>query len=62
MIVGFEPRNDLLFRDDLARLFILTDGAPEGYQGNVGLVTKFIPGLRCAIPPRRRPLWLVRRP
>ena len=26
------------------------DGAPEGYQGNVGLVTKFIPGLPLRDP------------
>ncbi len=49
VIVGFKSPDDMLFRSDLknwaARLdLILTvDGAPECYEGNIGLVTKFIP-------------------
>lgn len=41
----------MLFRDDLARwdrlinLTLTVDGAPEGYEGNIGLVTKYIPDL-----------------
>ena len=53
---GFRSPNDLLFRDDLARweslvdLILTVDGAPEGYEGNVGLVTKYIPGLPLRDP------------
>ena len=56
VIVGFRSPNDLLFRDDLARweslvdLILTVDGAPEGYEGNVGLVTKYIPGLPLRDP------------
>ena len=50
-IVGFRSPSDMLFRDDLARwdqlinLTLTVDGAPEGYEGNIGLVTKYIPDL-----------------
>ena len=56
VIVGFRSPNDLLFRDDLAcwenlvDLILTVDGAPEGYEGNVGLVTKYIPGLPLRDP------------
>ena len=49
VIVGFRSPDDMLFRDDLKRwdkkldLILTVDGAPEGYEGNIGLVTKFIP-------------------
>ena len=49
VIVGFKSPDDMLFRDDLKRwdekldLCLTVDGAPEGYTGNIGLVTKFIP-------------------
>ena len=49
VIVGFRSPDDMLFRDDLERwaktldLILTVDAAPEGYQGNIGLVTKFIP-------------------
>ena len=49
LIVGFRSPDDMLFRDDLKRwdkkldLILTVDGAPEGYEGNIGLVTKFIP-------------------
>ncbi|MBR2782729.1 MAG: anaerobic sulfite reductase subunit B [Firmicutes bacterium] len=52
VIVGFKSPDDMLFRDDLKRwdekldLILTVDGAPEGYEGNIGLVTKFIPGLK----------------
>ncbi len=51
VIVGFKSPSDMLFRDDLARwdkkldLILTVDGAPEGYEGKVGLVTKYIPDL-----------------
>lgn len=51
VIVGFKSPDDMLFRDDLKRwdeeldLILTVDGAPEGYEGNIGLVTKFIPDL-----------------
>ncbi len=49
VIVGFRSPSDMLFRDDLKRwdqaldLILTVDGAPEGYTGNIGLVTKYIP-------------------
>ncbi len=49
VIVGFRSPDDMLFRDDLKvwdeklDLFLTVDGAPEGYEGKVGLVTKYIP-------------------
>lgn len=52
VIVGFKSPDDMLFRDDLRRwdekldLILTVDGAPEGYEGNIGLVTKFIPDLK----------------
>ena len=51
VIVGFRSPDDLLFRDDLARweraldLTLTVDAAPEGYEGAIGLVTKYIPDL-----------------
>lgn len=51
VVVGFKSPNDMLFREDLAawdkklNLILTVDGAPEGYTGNVGLVTKYIPDL-----------------
>lgn len=49
VIVGFKSPDDMLFRDDLkvwdkkVDLWLTVDGAPEGYPGRVGLVTKYIP-------------------
>ena len=49
VIVGFKSPDDMLFRSDLKNwadrldLILTVDGAPEGYEGNIGLVTKFIP-------------------
>lgn len=49
VIVGFRSPDDMLFRDDLKLwaekldLILTVDAAPEGYTGNIGLVTKFIP-------------------
>ena len=49
VIVGFKSPGDMLFRDDLKRwkekldLILTVDGALEGYEGKIGLVTKYIP-------------------
>lgn len=51
VIVGFKSPEDMLFHEDLKRwaqrvqLTLTVDGAPEGYDGNIGLVTKYIPDL-----------------
>lgn len=56
VIVGFRSPDDMLFRDDLRRwdeklnLILTVDGAPEGYTGNIGLVTKYIPDLPLRDP------------
>lgn len=56
VIAGFRSPDDMLFRDDLKRwdsrlnLTLTVDGAPEGYTGNIGLVTKFIDGLPLKDP------------
>lgn len=51
VIVGFKSPDDMLFRDDLKTwndrldLILTVDGAPEGYDGKIGLVTQYIPDL-----------------
>lgn len=56
VIAGFKSPSDMLFRDDLKewekklKLTLTVDGAPEGYTGNIGLVTKFIEGLPLKNP------------
>ena len=56
VIVGFRSPSDMLFRDDLRKwdesldLILTVDGAPEGYEGNIGLVTRYIPDV---------PIWDV---
>lgn len=51
LIAGFKSPDDLLFREDFDRwagvmkLILTVDGAPGGYGGHVGLVTKYIPEL-----------------
>ncbi len=48
LIVGFRSLKDLLFRDDLKRwsekldIIVTVDKAEDDYEGNVGLVTKYI--------------------
>ena len=55
-ITGFRSPSDMLFRDDLEawekrlNLILTVDGAPEGYAGNVGLVTKYIADLPLRDP------------
>lgn len=52
LISGFKSPGDILFKDDMNQWeksidFILTvDSATEGYDGNVGLVTKYVPELK----------------
>ena len=52
VIVGFRSPDDMLFRDDLKKwderldLWLTVDGAPEGYEGKIGLVTKYIPDVK----------------
>ena len=56
VIAGFKSPADMLFKDDLKewekklKLTLTVDGAPEGYTGNIGLVTKFIEGLPLKNP------------
>lgn len=51
LIAGFRSPQDILFKDDLKRwsekleVIVTVDKACEGYDGNVGLVTKYIPNL-----------------
>ena len=51
LIAGFRSPKDILFKDDLKKwsekldVTVTVDGAEEGYEGNVGLVTKYIPNL-----------------
>ncbi|UEL47932.1 MULTISPECIES: anaerobic sulfite reductase subunit AsrB [Terrisporobacter] len=51
LIVGFKSPKDLLFKDDLKKwsekldILVTVDKAEEEYEGNVGLVTKYIPKL-----------------
>lgn len=51
LIAGFKSPEDILFREDFRRwkdtmnLILTVDGAPDGYEGNTGLVTDYIPGL-----------------
>lgn len=52
LICGFKSVNDVLFKDDLKRwsdsihLIQTVDKADEDYQGNVGMVTKYIPDIK----------------
>ena len=52
LIVGFRTINDALFKDDLKRwteklnVIVTVDKETEGYDGFVGLVTKYIPDLK----------------
>lgn len=52
LICGFKSVHDVLFKDDLKRwdetihLIQTVDRADEDYQGNVGMVTKYIPDMK----------------
>lgn len=52
LIAGFKSPKDVLFAKDLEEwskkldVILTVDGAEEGYKGNIGLVTKYIPELK----------------
>lgn len=52
LICGFKSPEDILFKDDLKawkdkiNLILTVDKAEEGYEGNTGLVTTYIPDLK----------------
>lgn len=52
LIVGFRSPQDILFKDDLKRwsekleVIVTVDKADENYNGNIGLVTEYIPNLK----------------
>ena len=58
LIAGFRSPSDILFRNDFVRwektmeVIRTVDAAPEGYEGPVGLVTKYIPELSITDPSR----------
>ncbi|WP_251860074.1 anaerobic sulfite reductase subunit AsrB [Clostridium sp. Marseille-Q2269] len=51
LIVGFKTINNILFKEDIEKwkeninVTVTLDVADEGYEGNTGLVTKYIPQL-----------------
>ncbi|WP_411170226.1 anaerobic sulfite reductase subunit AsrB [Clostridium sp. MB05] len=51
LISGFKSPEDILFKEDIKiwkknmNLILTVDGAMEGYEGRVGLVTKYVPEL-----------------
>lgn len=51
LIVGFKSPKDILFKDDIKKwsekldILVTVDDANDDYEGNVGLVTKYIPDL-----------------
>lgn len=52
LIAGFKSPKDVLFKEDFQfwkekiSVILTVDTAPEGYEGPVGMVTKYIPQLR----------------
>jgi anaerobic sulfite reductase subunit B len=52
IIAGFKSPRDILFKKDIEKwknsvdVLITVDGAEENYRGNVGLITKYVPGLK----------------
>lgn len=51
LVAGFKNPGEMLFRDDFKEweqaldVTLTVDGAPEGYPGKVGMVTKYIPDI-----------------
>lgn len=51
LISGFKSPEDILFKEDIKawekniNVILTVDGAKEGYEGKVGLVTKYVPEL-----------------
>ncbi len=60
VIAGFKSPDDMLFRADLKEwdkklnLILTVDGAPEGYEGKIGLVTKYIADLPLKDPSKAK--------
>ena len=56
MIAGFKSPDDILFKQDFEqwekniRVIKTVDSAPDGYQGQTGMVTKYIPDLPVKNP------------
>lgn len=56
LIAGFKSPKDVLFREDFEEwnekisVIKTVDSAPEGYEGPVGMVTKYIPELKLRDP------------
>lgn len=56
LIAGFKSPKDVLFREDFEdwnekiNVIKTVDSAPEGYEGPVGMVTKYIPELKFKDP------------
>ena len=56
LVAGFKSPEDILFREDFNRwrdimnLILTVDGADGEYDGPVGLVTRYIPGLELENP------------
>lgn len=52
LIAGFKSPKDVLFKDDFQfwqqkiNVIQTVDGAPEGYEGPIGMVTQYIPDLK----------------
>lgn len=53
---GFKSPKDVLFKEDFAfwkdklEVILTVDNAPEGYEGNMGMVTKYIPQIKLKNP------------
>lgn len=56
LIAGFKSPKDVLFKEDFAfwkdklEVILTVDNAPEGYEGHVGMVTKYIPQIKLKNP------------
>lgn len=56
LVAGFKSPADILFRPDFEgwrekiKVILTVDGAPEGYDGPIGMVTKYIPDLPIPDP------------
>ncbi|OPJ55058.1 anaerobic sulfite reductase subunit AsrB [Alkalithermobacter paradoxus] len=52
LLIGFKSPKDILFKDEIKaweekiNLTLTVDNADEGYEGNVGLITKYVPNIK----------------
>ncbi|MCM1990584.1 anaerobic sulfite reductase subunit AsrB [Oceanirhabdus seepicola] len=52
LLVGFKSPQDILFKKEIKawqekmNITLTVDGAEEGYEGNVGLITKYVDGVK----------------